>query len=343
MSTLFVLLIGIISFNSIQDAGSFKKIKPHFDGECIPIFGLNGPEDITFLNNGTALISSDDRWSTLNNISSQGHIYLYDIKNNQSNLINLTSELDFEFHPHGISIFENKDGSTKILAINHTIGGHSIEVFKLINNKLVYLKTIKDKLLVSPNDLVLLNENQFYLTNDHGSGLNTCKIIEDFMQLSNANVLFFDGAKFVKVIDNLSYANGINISRDKNLIYLTETIGKSLKIYIRDFLTNKLTLIEKVNLDSGLDNIEVNNEGDLWIGSHPKMFKFVKHAINSKKKSPSQVFKITLDKENNLISKEIFLDDGEMLSGSSVAAVYNNVVLIGSVFEDHFLKCNINR
>ena len=284
MSTLFVLLIGIFSFNTFHDAGSFKKINSHFDGECIPIFGLKGPEDITFLNNGTALISSDDRWSTLNNISSQGHIYLYDIKNNQSNLINLTSELDFEFHPHGISVFENKDGSTKILAINHTIGGHSIEVFKLINNKLVYLKTIKDELLVSPNDLVLLNENQFYLTNDHGSGLNTFKFFQDFMQLSNANVLFFDGEKFVKVIDNLSYANGINISRDKNLIYITETIGKSLKIYIRDFLTNKLTLIKKVNLDSGLDNIEVNDEGDLWIGSHPKMLKFVKHAMNSKKK-----------------------------------------------------------
>ena len=93
MSTLFVLLIGIFSFNTFHDAGSFKKINSHFDGECIPIFGLKGPEDITFLNNGTALISSDDRWSTLNNISSQGHIYLYDIKNNQPNLINLTSEL----------------------------------------------------------------------------------------------------------------------------------------------------------------------------------------------------------------------------------------------------------
>ena len=47
--------------------------------------------------------------------------------------------------------------------------------------ELTYLKTIKDELLVSPNDLVLLNDNQFYLTNDHGSGLNTCKIFEDFM------------------------------------------------------------------------------------------------------------------------------------------------------------------
>ena len=37
--------------------------------------------------------------------------------------------------------------------------------------------------------------------------------------------------------------------------------------------------------------------------------------------------------------KEIFLNDGASLSGSSVASYYNNNLLIGAVFEDNFLHC----
>ena len=34
---------------------------------------------------------------------------------------------------------------------------------------------------------------------------------------------------------------------------------------------------------------------------------------------------------------------GEDLSGSSVAAVYDNTLLIGAVLDDHFLMCSLAR
>ena len=82
--------------------------------------------------------------------------------------------------------------------------------------------------------------------------------------------------------------------------------------------------------------IDEGPDGNLWIGSHPKMFDFIKHAKNKDHYSPSQVIMIS-SKDNEI--KEVFLSDGSDLSGSSVAALYNNNLLIGAVFEDHFLHC----
>ena len=90
-----------------------------------------------------------------------------------------------------------------------------------------------------------------------------------------------------------------------------------------------------------MDNIELDKEGNLWIGSHPKLLTFTRHAKNSDKFSPSQVFKVSLGDENQV--EEVYLNDGGELSGSSVAATWENNLLIGPVLEDHFLHCRYNK
>jgi arylesterase/paraoxonase len=56
--------------------------------------------------------------------------------------------------------------------------------------------------------------------------------------------------------------------------------------------------------------------------------------------SPSQVYKVSFDQNNNHTIEEVYLNLGDELSGSTVAAVYDNTILIGSVFENHFLDCS---
>ena len=74
------LTIGISIFiiKTLNDAGEFKIISSHFDGECISITGIVGAEDITILSNGVAIISSDDRRQTLAGHPVQGALYAYD-------------------------------------------------------------------------------------------------------------------------------------------------------------------------------------------------------------------------------------------------------------------------
>ena len=283
VNVICVLLISIFGFNTIWESGAFKIIEPHFNGECERIYGLNGPEDITIFNNGIALISSDHRWNTLSGNPVQGHIYMYDLNDNNPSLLDITPTLDFDFHPHGISVYENNDGSAEVLAINHRKDESTIEVFHYNNNELVFMHSIKDDLLISPNDLVLINKNEFYLTNDHGNSSNFLKMFEDYLQLSKSNVLYFNGNSFRPIISELSYANGINISKDKSKVYITETTGKSLSIYQRNTASDDLVLLTTIDLDSGADNIEVDESENIWIGSHPKMLKFISHAIKKKK------------------------------------------------------------
>ena len=240
----------------MYDAGEFKNIHSHFDGRCTSVYGLNGPEDITILDNGIALISADDRWKTLAGIPVQGKILSYDLNDPQAQLVNMTQDIEFEFHPHGISTYENKNGVIRLFAVNHTSNGNTIEAFVFQDDRLIHLETISDPLLISPNDLVMLDEDRFYVTNDHGTRTSFGKMAEEYLQLSLANILFYDGESFHIAMEGLSYPNGINKSLNGDNIYVSESIDKTLSICSRDSENNTLTIEKEIYLDSGLDNIE---------------------------------------------------------------------------------------
>ena len=74
------------------------------------------------------------------------------------------------------------------------------------------------------------------------------------------------------------------------------------------------------------------------IGSHPKVYTFSRHMKDSTVLSPSQVYRFSIDNSGYNID-EVYLNLGEELSGSTVAAVYGRTILIGSVFESYFLDC----
>jgi arylesterase/paraoxonase len=67
----------------------------------------------------------------------------------------------------------------------------------------------------------------------------------------------------------------------------------------------------------------------------------VKYSKDPGALSPSQVLKITLNPGGNPRVEEIYMDEGNALSGSSVAAVYGDTMLVGSVFDERFLRCTL--
>ena len=110
-------------------------------------------------------------------------------------------------------------------------------------------------------------------------------------------------------------------------------------MFDRDIESGDLTLRDTVKLGTGADNIEIDADGSLWIGAHPKLLTFVKHAKDQSLPSPSQVLRIRVSPEGDYKVDEIYLEDGTTLPGSSVAAVYGNKVLVGGVFAPRFLVC----
>ena len=195
--------------------------------------------------------------------------------------------------------------------------------------------------IISPNDVAAVDEKHFYFTNDHGSSSARGKKMEDYFQLKKANVTYYDGEKFFVVAPMIRYANGINISRDKKEVYVAATIGRGVFVYNRSDSTGQLAFKSFIYLNSGADNIEPDERGNLWVACHPKLLTFVKHANDTSRLAPSQVFKISRDEKGNFNPQEIYLNSGEELSASSVAAVAGNIMLVGAVLDDHILWCEM--
>ena len=131
------------------------------------------------------------------------------------------------------------------------------------------------------------------------------------------------------------------MSSNGQTVYVAAIVGQKIYVYDRDRNTGDLFLRSTIKAGTGVDNIEIDQRGDLWIGSHPKLLTYVKYSKDPKVLSPSQVIKVTIKESGQYTIKEIYLNNGKPLSGSSVAAVYENTLLIGSVFDEHFLLCNL--
>lgn len=331
-------LIAGLSVKTLADAGQFKRIAAHSNYSFIRLDGLPGPEDITIdQDTGMAFISSDDRRAALAGSERQGAIYGLNLQVEGSRPVNLTTDFTKAFHPHGISLFKTADGETLLFVINHNEDSQYVEIFEYRDNRLQHRESIAHPLLYSPNDLVAVGPRSFYATNSHGSTSVFGQLAEDLLQLTRAYVVYFDGSGLQIAASGFQYANGINVSRDGKHLYVSTTVGKSLHVFSRDPASGLLAARKKIKLNSGADNIEIGVDGSLYIACHPKLFTFLAHAQSSTNDSPSQVLRVTLDISYNYITEEVFLDSGSYFSGSSVAAVYGELLLLGQVFEDSIL------
>jgi len=192
----FLMLFLISLVWLMYSTGFFRTIEKKFNGNTIKKVSIVGAEDITInQKEGFAIISSTKRKNFPPTEQEDGDLYLIDLKNIESKPILLTQNFDKPFAPHGISIY-TKDSITTIAAINHTINGEYIELFKLNNSKLTHHKTLHNDLIIAPNDIVLLDEETFYFTNDHMYKNGFMRFVEEFLGLPFSNVIFYDGKKF---------------------------------------------------------------------------------------------------------------------------------------------------
>jgi arylesterase/paraoxonase len=349
--TVFIIIIAVLGIlalyilNTLYSAGVFKTLKPHLEGTIKTIYTtMPGTEDLDIdYQKGLLFISSTDRWEQLKGKPVEGGIYLLQLDSGIAPR-KLPTTYKGVFRPHGISFF-SKEGGDYLFVVNHRSDDDSyVELFQFKNDTLFYKKSFSDRLLFSPNDVVGVDSNQFYVTNDHGTKKGKGRMAEDYLRLPWSYLLYYNGAQFTKAYEGLTYGNGVNVSNDGSKLYVTHTTGRELLTFSRNKQTGELKLLDKLNLESGLDNIHVDDEGNLWIASHPKMLKFIGHAKDSINKSPSQVFKLTpATNGTDYTVEEVYLNEGEQLSGSSVAVQYKNELLVGVVFDHKVLRATLTK
>jgi arylesterase/paraoxonase len=337
-----IILLTLYVANIFISTGFFRTIENKFDGKVLQKIPLSGAEDVTISQTGGfAIISATDRKKIPTTQQESGGLYFLDVTAKNFNPILLTKNFKKPFAPHGISIFK-KDNSYTVAAINHTTEGEFIEIFELIGQELTHLKTLKNEQIFSPNDLVLLDENRFYFTNDHKYKEGVLRLAEDYLGLAISNVVYFDGENYTEVADGIAYANGINYDLKRRLLFVASPREFLVKVYQRNE-DHSLTFIEDINCKTGVDNIEFDTENNLWIGAHPSLLDFACYAKGNKEIAPSEIIKINYTEKGNYTLEQIYMEDGTNMSAATVAAPFGNLILAGTVMDTHFLVLESNK
>lgn len=329
----------------LVDAGAFRTITPHFAGKVLTIPKLEGAEDLEYSAARKVLfISSDFRPTTHGAPSPRGDIWALSV--GSTTPTNLTSglALDFEFHPHGMALFDFPD-RTRLWVINHRADSDSIEVFDYAGGKLSLQKTIKGTLLKNANDVVAVDGARLYVTHDHGSASHLGGKLEDYARLGRGYVTFYDGSSFTVKADGIRFANGAIFSKDPVApdarLLVASMLGKSIRVYARDAATNDLTFEREVPLESGPDNITRDASGTVWVGAHPKLLSLKAMNDNRSKRAPAQVLRIRDITGAAPVIDEVLMDDGAKIAAASVALFVEGHLYVGSVFDDRLLDCSL--
>lgn len=141
---------------------------------------------------------------------------------------------------HGVSIYRNPpstsgDQTFTLAFVNHRRSGSTIELFDYthFDTFATHRKTVQDQTLMNtPNDLVLVSPDAFYVTNDHFYNSGWKRLVEEYLQMPWSSVLHYDGNSLKVAARGLHYANGI-VATPKQEIWVAESTGFQLTLFLR--------------------------------------------------------------------------------------------------------------
>lgn len=287
-----------------------------------------GSEDIVVDEQaGVAFISNDPRHVK----GRSGAIYTYPLDGLDTVTIAMDTTRLRRFHPHGMGLFTAENGERRLFVVNHGRRHDAVEIFRVHGARLVHETTIQDpQQLIQGNDVVPVGPRSFYVTNSQVSRTMIGRLVENVLTHGHSSVLFYDGRRFTRVAGGLTFANGVNVSADGRYLYASASRGKDLRVYARG-ADGKHPLVRRIRTGTGLDNIDVDSTGGLWVAAHVSLWAFVRHGQDTTRRSPSQVlfFPVVEGIPQNPV---LVAGDGELPSGASVAVRRGNQLLVGSVF-----------
>jgi arylesterase/paraoxonase len=340
------LVVGGFALYTCAEAGEFRELEALPLASCEEVPGLLGAEDLVIERSAeVAIVSSDARtWEQ------PGALYALTLGRGEADdgaerVRRLTPIDDVDLHPHGISLVPPHDtvAMRYLYVVDHPSPAASqVRVYSWQGQeaRLELLRTVNDPLFAGLNDIAGLDDVRFYATNDHDQPPGPTQRLADLLQLSRGNVVYFDGERARVVASDIPYANGVALANDGSELYVASTSKGRLHRFARDEASGDLEEIEVFELGTGVDNIEVDRYGALWVAAHPKLLTFLRHAANHDVLSPSEALWIDPTGVNDPAVRPVWLDLGGLLSGSSVVVPFGSQLVIGSVFEPHVLVCN---
>ncbi len=320
---------------TLSTAGLFAAVTPGFDGSCQMVAGLSGGNDIAVDRpSGLAFISVSGRRP-----SDRDGIYLVRLADPEQAPTRLSGTPE-DFHPRGISLYRGADGSLVLMAVARSSSGlTSIDIFDVNaaadagagpGLSLAERGSVRSSLLSHANGVVAVGADRFYATNGALPRTSFGGILRAYLHLAAGTIVYFDGQVPHLVADRLRGASGIAVSHDGSELYVAEMMGRQIQTYDIEPVLGLLEPKSQYSLPAGLDNIDVDANGNLWVAGHPKLFAYADYAENPAQPSPSEVFRVaTLNGEPSSFTA-IYTEAGGRIGAASAAAYAGGHLLIGS-------------
>jgi hypothetical protein len=329
----FLFLVLILLLNC------YANVKPNPIPGCKRILGMPGPEDLAIdRETGILYVSSHERRGEL----VDGKLFQLNLNATDEPVASLIeTNYPEKFHPHGMSLVKMK-GKSLLYVISHSNlenPTHTIEVFQIEKAKLTHIETIRNETLISPNDLQVIGDGRIFVSNDRGEGSMLRATLDALFGIKRSQISYYDGKKWKLFENAVTFGNGILYRKAANKDYLYRAATTPEKIYKYEIIQNagetELKEVKVFSFDTGPDNLEEDEEGNIYFAAHKSIFRFLKHKDDPNYPSPSQVF--MMDKNEN--TKELYANDGTEIPASSTGLKYKNKLYISQVFNPFILSC----
>lgn len=338
-------VVGMVVLHFLYVTGAFDTLKD------LPIAGCSAralpgaAEDIEVdHSSGVAYLSVLDRRAMLHDKHVVGTILKLDLNRPDADLKPATAEDPPGFRPHGVSLWAHGDGPRRLFVVNHPLDAagreqQTVEIFEEHADQLFHhLKTLRDALFLHPNDIAAVSAEHFYVANDTGAHNAFTRMIEFLFQPGWSTVVYFDGTQGAVAVDGRALANGVTASADGLKLYVAETAERQVLIFDRDPETGALYWSGLIAVPGGPDNLDLAEDGSLWVAAHPDTWAVMRHIAKSKP-APTMILRLAAPVNGFTKPEPVYVNDGTQISVGSVGASFRGRLLIGSFTDRYLLNC----
>ncbi|KAJ1915495.1 hypothetical protein IWQ60_008420 [Tieghemiomyces parasiticus] len=389
----FVTLVAVATYllyptaTTLYRAGNlFGNVTPVNTKTCRLVTAprLEGCEDIAIHHDsGLAFmacspISTRMQWLPPQNrftyVPENDHFLVYNLKSDEVRPLTM-GNFDGEFKALGLDVRTSDSDSRTvvIMAVNLASTGSAVEIFHYhlpqpvtnatastqgsdpppLPTKLIHVETVRHDLIRTPNDVVILSDRTFFVTNDHHyyGGLKAAFELLTARPWSSVVHRREDGSVQVAVND-IAAANGIVLNHDRSLAFVAATADAQLHVFQIDPVSGKFQRKESIGLLAYPDNLSRDPvSGDVYVTGVAKVAEYLKYCQAPDLKTTTlagpRVFRLHNATEAsgvlgvNYVVDEFLVEPGVLLPTGSVAAFdpITRKMLIGSLLSPGLLLC----
>jgi hypothetical protein len=300
---------------------------------CVRIPTGPGPGLLALPDSPRLLISSHDRRA----FETPGELHVYDTGSNHlQRLLRSGEPPDLVLRPRHMDIAK-RNGETLLYVVNHdepTPNGrrHSVLVYAVTPERLVFRQRLTDPLLSSPNHIAVAPDGDLYVSNDRRDGSS---LMEFLLRQNKANLVHYrEGAGWKVVAEGLSFPNGVRVDDERVLVVLT--FGNAMLSWPR-YEDGSLGTRQQLVALPALDGLSPGPEPGTWLTvSHGALLDYLRHRRNSGHPSAATVYLVNGSTRSYA---PFFADDGRRISAVSTALIAHKALWLGQRFDSFMLRC----